>query len=179
MKVIFLDFDGVLNSSNYSATLFEAGRPTKDEYGQELFDPETVNLLNRIVDGQVFITCCEDSRIAVISSSWRYLGITALRDMWQERGLHGHIIGMTSMHAVDEYIMEHGLDWLDKGAIASSPRAMEIEAWLHEHDNVDSFVILDDMPMSASLQPHFVQINPILGLLRAQAEKAVEILNTK
>ena len=70
-------------------------------------------------------------------------------------------------------------DWLDKGAIASSPRAMEIEAWLHEHDNVDNFVILDDMPMSASLQPHFVQINPTLGLLRAQAEKAVEILNTK
>ena len=171
MKVIFLDFDGVLNSSGYSATLFEAGRPTKDEYGQELFDPETVNLLNRIVD--------ETEAKIVISSSWRYLGITALRDMWQERGLHGQIIGMTSMHAVDEYIMEHGLDWLDKGAIASSPRAMEIEAWLHEHDNVDSFVILDDMPMSASLQPHFVQINPILGLLRAQAEKAVEILNAK
>ena len=107
MKVIFLDFDGVLNSSGYSATLFEAGRPTKDEYGQELFDPETVNLLNRIVD--------ETEAKIVISSSWRYLGITALRDMWQERGLHGHIIGMTSMHAVDEYIMEHGLDWLDKG----------------------------------------------------------------
>ena len=50
MKVIFLDFDGVLNSSGYSASLFEAGKPTKDEYGQELFDPETVNLLNRIVD---------------------------------------------------------------------------------------------------------------------------------
>ena len=83
------------------------------------------------------------------------------------------------MHAVDEYIMEHGLDWLDKGNIASSPRAVEIEAWLHEHDNVDNFVILDDMPMSAALHPHFVQINPILGLLRAQAEKAVEILSTK
>ena len=39
MKGIFLDFDGVLNSSGYSATLFEAGKPTKDEYGQELFDP--------------------------------------------------------------------------------------------------------------------------------------------
>lgn len=171
MKVIFLDFDGVLNSSGYSATLFEAGKPTKDDNGQELFDPDTTKRLNRIIDQT-------DAKI-VISSSWRYLGIAALRDMWQERGLRGHIIGMTSMHAVDEYILEQGLSWLDKGAIAASPRAVEIEFWLHEHDCIDHYVILDDMPMSAALQPHFVQINPIVGLSDAQAAKAIEILNTK
>ena len=171
MKVIFLDFDGVLNSSDYSATLFEAGKPTQDENGHELFDPETVKRLNRIVD--------ETEAKVVISSSWRYLGMTALQDIWHERGLHGQIIGITSLYAVDEFIIEHGLEWLTNGAEVGSPRAVEIETWLHEHDSINNFVILDDLPMSAALQPHFVQINPIFGLLDAQATKAIEILNTK
>ena len=168
MKIIFLDFDGVLNSSSYSASLSDAGKPTKDENGHELFDPETAKRLNRIVD--------ETEAKVVISSSWRYLGLTALKEMWRKRGLHGQLIGMTSMHAVDEYIMEHGLNWLEKGTITGSPRAVEIEAWLHEHDHIDNYVILDDMPMSSALETHFVQINPILGLSDAQAAKAIEIL---
>ena len=169
MNVIFLDFDGVLSSNSYSSVLFESGKSTKDENGHELFAPETIIRFNRIVD----VTGAK----IVISSSWRYLGLTALKEMWQERGLHGQIIGMTSMHAVDEYITEHGLDWLNNGTIAASPRAVEIAAWLNEHNNIDNFVILDDMPMSAALQPHFVQINPISGLSDAHATKAIEILN--
>lgn len=169
MKVIFLDFDGVLNSSSYAASLFEAGKPTTDESGHDLFDPDTIKRLNRIVD--------ETNAMIVVSSSWRYLGLTALRNLWQERGFHGQIIGLTSLHAVDDYIMEHGLEWLEKGTITSSPRAIEIETWLQEHDNIDSFVILDDIPMSAALQQHFVQINPKLGLSDAQAAKAIKILN--
>ncbi len=169
MKVIFLDFDGVLNSSCYAARLIKAGKPTQDENGHELFDPATIKRFNHIVD--------QTEAKIVISSSWRYLGLTAIRDLWQERGLHGQIIGMTSMHAVDEYIIEHGLDWLDNGAIAASPRAVEIEAWLQEHENIDRYVILDDILMSAALQQHFVHVNPIVGLSDEQAAKAIEILN--
>ena len=170
MKIIFLDIDGVLNSSIYAAGLLDAGKPTKDANGHELFAPDTIAWFNSIVD--------ETKAKIVISSSWRYLGLIPLRNMWIERGLHGEIIGMTSMHAVDEYILEHGLDWLKNGSLSGSPRAVEIEAWLHEHDNIDNFVILDDMPMSAALQPHFVHINPIHGLSDTQATKAIEILNT-
>lgn len=169
MKVIFLDFDGVLNSSYYAASLFEAGKPTKDEGGQELFDPATIARFNRIVD--------ETGAKIVISSSWRYLGLTALREMWRERGLHGQIIGMTSMHTVDEYIMEHGLGWLDDSAIATSPRAFEIELWLQEHNNIYQYVILDDLPMPQDVIAHAIQVNPIVGLSDEQAAKAIEILN--
>lgn len=171
MKVIFLDFDGVLNSSCYAARLIKAGKPTQDEKGRELFDPAVIKRFNRIVD--------QTEAKVVISSSWRYLGMKTMKDIWQERGLHGQIIGMTSLYAVDEFIIEHGLEWLTNGIEVGSPRAVEIETWLQEHDCINNYVILDDMPMSAALQPHFVQINPILGLLRAQAEKAVEILSTK
>ena len=171
MKVIFLDFDGVLNSSRYAASLCKAGKPTQDENGHELFDPATIKRFNRIVD--------ETEAKIVLSSSWRYLGMTAIQAIWQERGLHGQIIGMTSLYAVDEYIMEHGLDWLTNGAEVASPRAVEIESWLQEHDPIEQYVILDDLPMSATLQPHFVKTNPIHGLSDTQANKAIEILNSK
>ena len=171
MKVIFLDFDGVLNSSCYAARLIKAGKPTQDENGHELFDPAAIKRFNRIVD--------QTEAKVVISSSWRYLGLTTMKEIWQERGLHGQIIGMTSLYAVDELIIEHGLEWLTNGAEVGSPRAVEIEVWLQEHNNLDQYVILDDLPMSAALLPHFVQINPIYGLSDPQATKAIEILNRK
>lgn len=169
MKVIFLDFDGVLNNSEYQARLYGKGLPTTDKDGHELFDPNSVERLNRIVD--------QTKAKIVVSSSWRYLGLAALQELWKERGLNGQIIGMTSMHAVDEYIMEHGLDWLDGGVIANSPRAVEIEKWLQEHDYIDHYVILDDLPMSTALQPHFIQVNPKYGLSDLQVKQAIEILN--
>ena len=171
MKVIFLDFDGVLNSSRYAARLIKAGKQTQDENGHELFDPDTIKRFNRIVD--------QTGAKVVVSSSWRYLGLTTMIEIWQDRGLHGQIIDMTSLYVVDEYIMEHGLEWLTNEAKVGSPRAVEIEAWLQEHDNIDRYVILDDLPMSADLQSHFVQTNPIFGLSNAQAAKAIKILNAK
>ena len=171
-KIIFLDFDGVLNNSEYSARLYEAGKPTSDKFG-ELFDPAAVERLNRIIDAT-------DAKI-VVSSSWRYLGLKKLQVLWQERGLHGQIIDMTSLHAVDEFIMENGLDWLENGVEGndlSSPRSMEIEHWLRYRKNkIANFVILDDLPMPASLQAHFVQVNPIFGLQDKQTDQAITLLN--
>jgi len=38
MKIIFLDFDGVMDTKYYDHILSEAGKPISDEYGL-LFDP--------------------------------------------------------------------------------------------------------------------------------------------
>ncbi|MDE6338813.1 MAG: hypothetical protein K2K97_03370 [Muribaculaceae bacterium] len=62
--VIFLDFDGVLNTEQYQARLAVEGKPTKDAWGP-LFDPRAVGNLKKIIDAT-------DAEI-VISSSWRYL----------------------------------------------------------------------------------------------------------
>lgn len=173
-KIIFLDFDGVLTNNKCSARLFEEGKPTSDKYG-ELFDPKAVDLLNHIID--------ETNAKVVISSSWRYLGLAKLQELWQERGLHGQVIDMTSLHAVDEFILENGLKWLENGVEGnemSSPRSMEIEWWLrYRKDNIANYVILDDLPMPSTLQQHFVQVNPVYGLLNSQAEQTIKILNSK
>lgn len=172
-KIIFLDFDGVLNNSEYHTRLSKSGNPTSDKYG-ELFDPSAIERLNRIVDAT--------GAQIVVSSSWRYLGLRQLKEMWKARGLHGEIIDMTSLHAVDDIIMEKGLDWLENSACGDdmpTPRSMEITHWLQNKGCISpiKYVILDDMPMPTQLQPHFVQVNPAYGLLEQQAERAIEILN--
>ncbi len=60
----------------------------------------------------------------------------------------------------------------------SSPRSMEIEHWIQNHKgSFANYVILDDLPMPSTLQPHFVQVNPKYGLLDPQVEHAINILN--
>ena len=82
--VIFLDFDGVLNTEQYHARLTVDGKPTKDTWGP-LFDPLAVENLRRILDDT-------DTRI-VVSSSWRYAhSLDSLRLMWEVRGLPGEIL---------------------------------------------------------------------------------------
>jgi len=172
-KIIFLDFDGVLTNSAYASRLFEAGEPTTDKYG-ELFDPKAINHLNHIID--------ETGAQIVVSSSWRYLGLSKLQELWKERGLHGQIIDITSLHAVDEFILENGLEWLENGYEGndlSSPRSMEIEHWLrYRKDQIANFVILDDLPMPSTLQSHFVQVNPAYGLLDKQTQQTIAILKS-
>ena len=72
-KIIFLDFDGVLNTEHYQNYLYHEGKPWQDEHGA-FFDPETVEQLRRIID----ITHSD----IVVESSWKYLGLEAMQEMW-------------------------------------------------------------------------------------------------
>ncbi|WP_205961074.1 HAD domain-containing protein, partial [Paramuribaculum intestinale] len=75
--VIFLDFDGVLNTEQCQARLAVEGMPNKDAWGP-LFDQRAVENLRRIIDAT-------DAAI-VISSSWRYAhSLGSLRIMWEVR----------------------------------------------------------------------------------------------
>ena len=148
--IVFLDFDGVLNTEQYQARLAVDSKPTKDTWGP-LFDPQAVENLRQIID-------FTDARI-VISSSWRYAhSLDVLRRMWEVRGLPGEI-----------------LDTLACGATYIS-RGEEIECWLERNDRPD-YVIIDDLnDFSPAQRDHYVETNPIIGITEADAEKAIEIL---
>ncbi|WP_158447885.1 HAD domain-containing protein [Aquimarina longa] len=45
MKIIFLDIDGVLNSDTWE----KSDEYINGEYPEKMFDPNTVNLLNKII----------------------------------------------------------------------------------------------------------------------------------
>ena len=61
-KYLFLDFDGVMNTTGYAKRLRKEGIDPFDEFGA-MFDPDTISNLRSIVEQ----TDCK----IVLSSTWR------------------------------------------------------------------------------------------------------------
>lgn len=163
MKVIFLDFDGVLN-------VITQGH---DDFGG-IFHEHLVDNLRYIIE--------ETGAKIVISSSWKSDGLFKLVDMWKSRNYPGEIIGTTpnKVEVINSgmcklYVLVH--------------RGHEIKLWLDIYQkNIENYVILDDdNDMLDSQKEHFVLtsgnsdhedcVDIGYGLTRKCAEKAIEILN--
>ena len=163
-KVIFLDIDGVLNTK-WWYTQMDRNTP-KDKYGYA-FDPNAVANLKRILD--------ETGADIVISSSWKSFGLSELEEMWQDRGLPGKLIGITPNSVSDEMLLNADLDHMELFSICG----MEIKEWLSKNGKrVSNYVIIDDMDnMLQEQQPHFVWIDPEVGITEGNAAQAIMILN--
>ena len=167
--IIFLDFDGVLNTEKYYCELKSKGLPSDDKYGQ-LFDPEAVANLRKIIDAT-------DARI-VVSSSWRYMGLNVLQRMWYDRDLPGRIVDITPLHLLDDKLRDTDLTQVD---MLSLCRGNEIKWYFDEvldaNSNSRRFVIFDDLKdVLPELQDHFVRIDPIVGITEGDVGRAVEII---
>ncbi len=163
-KIIFLDFDGVLNTARWH---YQAcGDEQKDEYGY-VFDPEAVTNLAKIIE--------ETGADIVVSSSWKFMGLQTMRKMWKDRNLPGKIVGITPNAVSDEFLLNTDLDNADIFAI----KGQEIKEWLMlQGINVAHYVILDDMNDFLHEQGnHFVWINPEVGITTDNAIHAINILN--
>lgn len=148
--IIFLDFDGVLNTEQRQAQLATDRLPAKDAWGP-LFCPRAVANLHHIAE-------TADARI-VISSSWRYIhSLGSLRLMWAARQLPGEI----------DDVLPAGAQYISRGE--------EIDGYLEKHGR-PNYVIIDDLDdFFASQHAHYVETNPIVGITDADARKAIEIL---
>lgn len=174
--IIFLDFDGVLNTDRHYAELKIKGLSTEDQYGA-LFDPVAVGNLRKIVEAT-------HAQI-VVSSSWRYLGLEELQMMWHDRDLPGRVVALTPMNIDDDELLNTDLSQLDviTADMFCSSRGKEIQAFFHEAGYVfklPPYVILDDLKDVLSEQEdHFIRINPVVGITEKDAERAVEILKSE
>ncbi len=192
MKVIFLDIDGVLNSENHAIELHklvEEGKLDKEKYYAtwDLPYKDTILPLKKIID--------QTGAVVVLSSSWRLLDskFKQLNKIFSKYGFQ--IIDKTCRYVSLAKLQEIGLDpdkcwdaqyrnfninnWHNS---ATSDRGAEIAVWLHEHSDVESFVILDDD--WADIEPYYtkehVQTNFYeWGLTEELADQAIEILNKK
>lgn len=103
MNVIFLDFDGVLDTACYDFILAKDGKPSCDINGRPIFDPRCIRNIKKILD----VTLAK----IVVTSSWRQFDtLPELRDMWQKREMPGEILDVTP--------------------IISDNRGEEIDQWL-------------------------------------------------
>lgn len=156
MKVIFLDFDGVITTY-------------KSQYR---LDKEKMKLVKYI--------CDETDAYIVISSSWRRF---TLEDTIKDITDTSHwsvpipfipierVIGVTSRM----YSFKGG----DNKCHYRVPRGVEIKRYLCEHEDIDKYVIFDDdADMLLEQAPYFIQTNAIEGLSELDAEKAINILNS-
>ena len=154
MKIIFLDFDGVMDTAYYDHILNKEGHPCSDDYGI-LFDPECVKNLKHIID--------QTGADIVVSSSWKYMmEYRDFLEMWKARNLPGFVTDVTPIPP------------------ERRNRGDEIDAWLAECDVECQYVIIDDLSADCFNEhqiPRLLVVNPFYGLDEDTAKRAISILN--
>lgn len=153
MKVLFLDFDGVLNNQQ----AFLRDRPR----GLRYFAPENVAVFRRMMKK------LPDVKI-VVSSSWRInCTIPQFKQMFEAIGVKNEIIGTTPAGLPNQDV--------DEGKIITAypRRGHEIAAWLADNPKCKKFVILDDNSDMEHLIDKLVQTRWASGLLQEHADEVV------
>lgn len=170
-KLIFLDFDGVLNSMPFLKRdgWFEASMTQRehvfwtqhintnvDIMDVRMIDPEKIVLINQLIK--------RTGAQVVVSSSWR-IGrtIEALQDILEFHGFIGEIIDVT-------------------GEVYNGTRGDEINEWLCKEafilDN-DEFIIIDDDSDMEPFMSRLVHTSMEVGLTQDHVDRAVEMLNVR
>lgn len=116
------------------------------------FDHNAVKQLKRLIDAT-------DADI-VVESSWKYLGLDAMKELWKVRNLPGKINDITP-------------------SLLGKNKGVEIASWLSKYAKQDiRYVIIDDEYVILDSQvPHFILTNPYEGITEEQANRAISILN--
>lgn len=150
MKVIFLDFDGVMDTAYYDNYLNNMGLPEKDKYGV-VFDPDCIANLRRIID--------ETGADIVVSSTWKdFMTYKEILEMWEYRKLPGFVTDTTPT--------------------CSRKRGDEIDSWLEECNTECEYVIIDDMDETQFNEHQYDRlfvVNPYDGLNEQTAEKVIQL----
>lgn len=150
MKIIFLDFDGVLNTSEYRSIHGSSGAG---------IDRSKLPLLKKLVDST-------DAKIVLI---------TSLRECWDKNPDKCDYYGKV----INSEFAGFGLEVYDKTPVLESgQREEEILQWIVDNPGIENFVVIDDGFLSAKfLVGHFVRTSDKEGLEEEHIEKAIEILN--
>jgi hypothetical protein len=146
--------------NNLESLRFPRTRVTSSHLSFSAAHPLCVEALN-------LITSSTDARL-VISSTWRGLGLKVLREIFRCWGITGVSAGRTP---------DLSRGYRNSPLWESPERGEEIKAWLNQHPEVESFIILDDGNDMGDLRHRLVQTDYEAGLTMADAVRAVTLLN--
>jgi hypothetical protein len=152
MKLIFLDIDGVLNSTEYFEREGKAHVDGFDypsvRWWAASIDPHTIRRLNRLIR--------DTGADVIISSSWRSgLRMEYLQEVLETRGFRGRIIGETPQ-------------------FDDRPRCDEIVSSVMNL-KPEAYVVFDD-DEDAEVPGKFVRTSELVGLTDADVAAAKKIL---
>lgn len=149
MKIIFCDFDGVINSRQFFYKQKSSGI-LLIQHESEMFDLAALERLNKIL--------VETGARIVVSSTWRSKGVEKLKDLFVFCGFP----------LISERIV-------DVTEISSKSRGQQIQNWL-KNKEINSYCILEDDPDSDMLEENLVQTKYETGLLDDHVARAIKIL---
>lgn len=152
MKVIFLDFDGVLNSAQFFKALYrQTGRSTFVREFCPIAASNLIHIISEVPDVKI-----------VVSSSWRIgTELNELRKILKEGA------------DVPEELV------IDKTVFLGGERGHEIQEWLSRHPEVTKFVIIDDSSDMVHLTSYLVHTKWNHGLMLEDAEEVVRRLDPR
>ncbi len=162
MKIIFLDFDGVLNHEIFYQKRMDDGMENYPPYPLCEIDPKNIQVLNFIIE--------KTGAKIVISSTWRHgRTIEELQNILNYHGFEGEIISITPSFRDDCSLRGNEiLQWIkdSKELIGSD---------YHEFEN---YVILDDdSDMLYWQRNNFIHVDRYVGLTINDAYVAIKMLN--
>ena len=155
-RIVFLDFDGVMDTGHHCNRLNYQGLPENDKYGV-LFDPDCVKNLERIIE--------ETGAEIVVTSSWKdWMSYEQFLQMWKDRNLPGFVTDTTPS--------------------CSNHRGDEISSWLSLFSKIENgaecrYVIIDDMgeaDFNKDQVSHLVSVDSFYGLNEKACLQAISIL---
>lgn len=149
-NIIFLGFEGVLDTAFIRYMLKSKRQPLYDDFGP-VFDPECIHWLKKIID---------ETGADIVVTSWRdSLSFKELTDMWKYRNMPGVLTDVAPSFA--------GL------------KGEEIESWLADCHEVIRYVIIDsgeNEMFNPEQHRHLVHVHKIGGLDKTSANEAIRIL---
>ena len=167
IKIVFMDCDGVINSTSF----YVSDRCPGNLHGQEGdIDPECVERILRVVN--------ETGAKIVLSSDWRISWPGSLIRLEKAGFPEGLIIDKTpeliwTMISRSDYMNSD-----EEDTRYEYSRGREIDMWLEAHPECTNYCIIDDRTdFTEEQQPHFVHVDPYIGITDDNADIAVMILN--
>lgn len=149
--IIFLDFDGVINSAKFiNDYLDQFKQPTeKTYYITEHIDAIAIQRVNKIVEAL--------NAKVVISSAWRKAYcLDKLCKILESKGFSGEIIGETE--------------------ILNKDRGIEIQTWMDRNNiSADRVLILDDNDNMRHLSHRLILTSFDTGITDEHVQKAMEL----
>ena len=158
MRVISIDFDGVINK------------------GTPPWDTGMVAQLNRITD--------RTGAVIIVHSSWRYgRSLSALQVIVRNAGVTGRVVGrcptpaLAALDGEGQIIVPEDGGWEEfKGDLETNDeRAIGVQRWLDAHSDITKLAILDDQPALGHFMgtPEFFKTHQHTGITVAIADAII------
>lgn len=164
MKIVFLDFDGVVTARNGTPGSYMT-------HGQDEYGP-TPRCMERLLE-LVRRSCAK----IVVSSNWRKFDKDGPGSTWRHP-LYGNVA-----NPLPKFVPQLGRAYLETLPPIRLCKAAVADWWLLGKPDVDSFVALDDMcelegyDRFDTFRNRYVNTDPETGLTDEDCEKAFEMLS--